>query len=61
MENIFLPTTIQFEDTDQPNVGKVVITPCHQGYGTTLGNALRRVLLSSLPGSAVESIKINES
>ncbi len=39
-------------------MGKVVITPCHQGYGTTLGNALRRVLLSSLPGAAVESIKI---
>lgn len=41
-----------------PNVGKMVITPCHQGYGTTLGNALRRVLLSSLPGAAVEAIKI---
>ncbi len=58
MEHILLPTTIEFQDTDRPNVGKVVITPCHQGYGTTLGNALRRVLLSSLPGAAVESIKI---
>lgn len=58
MEKILLPTTIEFEDTDKDNVGKMVVTPCHQGYGTTLGNALRRVLLSSLPGSAVESIKI---
>ncbi len=58
MEHILLPTTIEFQDTGRPNVGKVVITPCHQGYGTTLGNAFRRVLLSSLPGAAVESIKI---
>ncbi len=59
MEHILLPTIIEFIDTDQRNVEKVIITPCHQGYGTTLGNALRRVLLSSLPGAAVESVKIN--
>ena len=58
MEQIFLPTTIEFQETDRSNVGKMIITPCHQGYGTTLGNALRRVLLSSLPGAAVEAIKI---
>ena len=38
--------------------GKFVIEPLERGYGTTLGNALRRVLLSSLPGTAVTSIKI---
>ena len=54
-----MPTTIEFLDGDNPNAGQVVITPCHQGYGTTMGNALRRVLLSSLPGAAVESVKIN--
>jgi len=59
MEHIQLPSTIEFQETDQPNVGKVVVTPCHQGYGTTLGNALRRVLLSSLPGAAVESVKVD--
>jgi len=53
-----LPTTIEFLDGDHVNAGQVVITPCHQGYGTTMGNALRRVLLSSLPGAAVESVKI---
>ncbi|MBT4120756.1 MAG: DNA-directed RNA polymerase subunit alpha [Candidatus Magasanikbacteria bacterium] len=59
MEHILLPSTIEFQDTDEKNVAKVVITPCQQGYGTTLGNSLRRVLLSSLPGAAVESVKIN--
>ncbi|MDR2605968.1 MAG: DNA-directed RNA polymerase subunit alpha [Oscillospiraceae bacterium] len=39
--------------------GKFVLEPLARGYGYTLGNALRRVLLSSLPGTAVTSIKIN--
>ena len=38
--------------------GKFVVEPLERGYGTTLGNSLRRVLLSSLPGTAVTSIKI---
>ena len=38
--------------------GKYVVEPLERGYGTTLGNSLRRVLLSSLPGTAVTSIKI---
>ncbi len=59
MEHIFLPTTIEFQQTKDPTIGKVVILPCHQGYGTTIGNALRRVLLSSLPGAAVECVKID--
>jgi DNA-directed RNA polymerase subunit alpha len=40
------------------NHGKFEISGCYPGYGTTLGNALRRVLLSSLEGAAVKSIKI---
>lgn len=59
MEHIQLPTTIAFHTTAHPHIGELVMTPCSQGYGTTLGNALRRVLLSSLPGAAVESVKIN--
>ncbi len=60
MENpIHLPSTIEFLDTDKQHVQQVVITPCGQGYGTTLGNALRRVLLSSLPGAAAEAVKID--
>lgn len=57
MENFLLPSKVQFEATG-PLTGTVVVTPCYHGYGTTLGNALRRVLLSSLPGSAVEYFKV---
>ncbi|MBA3823332.1 MAG: DNA-directed RNA polymerase subunit alpha [Ktedonobacterales bacterium] len=41
------------------NYGRFIIEPLEAGYGRTLGNSLRRVLLSSLPGAAVTSIKIN--
>jgi DNA-directed RNA polymerase subunit alpha len=44
------------EDT---NYGKFIVEPLERGYGTTLGNSLRRILLSSLPGAAVTSIKID--
>jgi|YNPNPStandDraft_1061719.scaffolds.fasta_scaffold00384_12 DNA-directed RNA polymerase subunit alpha len=43
---------------DTPTYGKFVVEPLEQGFGYTLGNALRRVLLSSIPGAAVTSIKI---
>lgn len=58
MENILLPSRIQFGDGERPNEGTLTIEPCFHGYGTTLGNALRRVLLSSLPGAAVTAVKI---
>ena len=51
----------KIECTETPgdaSYGKYVIEPLERGYGTTLGNALRRVLLSSLPGTAPTSIKI---
>lgn len=41
------------------NYGQFSIGPLHKGYGITLGNALRRVLISSLPGAAITSIRIN--
>lgn len=41
------------------NYGKFIVEPLERGYGSTLGNALRRVLLSSLTGSAVSSVKID--
>ncbi|MEN6351103.1 MAG: DNA-directed RNA polymerase subunit alpha [Syntrophomonas sp.] len=47
------------EKDPSKNYGKFVIEPLERGYGTTLGNSLRRVLLSSLPGAAVTSIKID--
>jgi len=58
MENILLPSTITFKKGERPNEGVFVVEPCFHGYGTTLGNALRRVLLSSLVGSAVIAVKI---
>ncbi|MEN6328068.1 MAG: DNA-directed RNA polymerase subunit alpha [Syntrophomonas sp.] len=47
------------EKDPSTNYGKFVIEPLERGYGTTLGNSLRRVLLSSLPGAAVTAIKID--
>lgn len=45
-------------DAEKPGFGKFVIEPLDQGYGQTLGNSLRRVLLTSLPGSAITSVNI---
>lgn len=46
------------ESSEDSSYGKFVVEPLERGYGTTLGNSLRRVLLSSLPGAAISSIKI---
>jgi len=46
------------ETPGDASYGKYVVEPLERGYGTTLGNALRRILLSSLPGTAATSIKI---
>jgi len=45
-------------DSDGSIYGKFVIEPLERGYGTTLGNSLRRVLLSSMPGAAITSVRI---
>lgn len=58
MENILLPSKIVLEQGAKPNTSVLVVEPCFQGYGTTVGNALRRVLLSSLSGAAVTAVKI---
>jgi DNA-directed RNA polymerase subunit alpha len=55
--NMVLPK-IEIEASSR-NYGHFVISPLESGYGITLGNALRRVLLSSLPGAAVTSIRLN--
>lgn len=48
------------EYIESDNYGKFEIEPLERGFGTTLGNALRRVMLSSLPGDAITSVKIEE-
>ena len=47
------------EITEDSRYGRFVIEPLERGYGTTLGNSLRRIMLSSLPGAAVSSVKID--
>ena len=47
------------EISDDKRYGKFVVEPLERGYGTTLGNSLRRIMLSSLPGAAVSAIKID--
>lgn len=51
--------TISKEISDDGRYGKFIVEPLERGYGTTLGNAMRRILLSSLPGAAVTSVKID--
>ena len=47
------------EMSDDKRYGRFVVEPLERGYGTTLGNSLRRIMLSSLPGAAVSQIKID--
>ncbi len=47
-------------EAEARNYGRFIISPLEQGYGVTLGNTLRRVLLSSLEGAAVTSIRIKD-
>ena len=59
MIEIEKPTIECIYSQEDPNYGKFVVEPLERGYGTTLGNSLRRILLSSLPGAAVTSVKID--
>lgn len=55
-----LNTSIEIlENNPEDNYGKFFIGPLDRGYGTTLGNSIRRVLLGSLPGSAIATVKID--
>jgi len=58
MEEILLPSNIKLTPGEDARKAVLSIEPCWHGYGTTLGNALRRVMLSSLPGAAVTAVKI---
>ncbi|MBQ1351816.1 MAG: DNA-directed RNA polymerase subunit alpha [Oscillospiraceae bacterium] len=59
MVEIEKPRIECIETPGDETYGKYVVEPLERGYGTTLGNSLRRILLSSLPGTAVTMIKIN--
>ena len=58
MVEIEKPRIECIDNPEDGSYGKYVVEPLERGYGTTLGNALRRILLSSLPGTAATSIKI---
>ncbi len=58
MTEIEKPEIRRVDDGNEPNFGQFVVEPLERGYGTTLGNSLRRILLSSLPGTAVTSVRI---
>ena len=47
------------EISEDKKYGKFVVEPLERGYGITLGNSLRRIMLSSLPGAAVSQVKID--
>ena len=57
--NMVLPHKVE-SDAATRNYGRFIISPLESGYGLTLGNALRRVLLSSLPGAAITSIRVSD-
>ncbi|MGA1196954.1 MAG: DNA-directed RNA polymerase subunit alpha, partial [Candidatus Latescibacterota bacterium] len=59
LKNFQMPRSVQIdEDTLTHEYGKFTVQPLERGFGTTIGNALRRVLLSSIEGSAVKAAKI---
>lgn len=59
MIEIEKPNIETVEISEDAKYGKFVVEPLERGYGTTLGNSLRRILLSSLPGSAVTAVQID--
>lgn len=59
MIEIEKPKIETVEISDDATYGKLVVEPLERGYGTTLGNSLRRILLSSLPGAAVTSVHMD--
>lgn len=57
--SLIKPTKIQYTtEHDNPNKGKIIAEPFERGFGLTLGNSMRRVLLSSLQGAAITAVKI---
>ncbi len=58
-KSLLMPRDISFEEIDKSeNHGRIIVEPLERGWGSTLGNALRRIMLSSLQGAAVSSVKI---
>ena len=59
-KSLMMPKGIQIENPDNtPNYGRVIVEPLERGWGHTVGNSLRRILLSSLQGAAVRAIRMD--
>ncbi len=59
MTSLHMPDRIELEESSRTSTfGRFIASPLEEGYGTTLGNAMRRVLLSSIPGSAFTSVRV---
>lgn len=62
INNFQMPEKIEREESSYTETfGKFIIYPLERGYGTTLGNSVRRILISSLPGHAIIAIKVNDA
>jgi DNA-directed RNA polymerase subunit alpha len=58
--NLQMPESVELEESSYSSTfGRFIVQPLERGFGTTIGNALRRVLLSSLPGAAITMIRID--
>ena len=55
-----MPDRVQIEESSEDYNGRFTMQPLEIGYGVTIGNALRRCLLSSIPGSAIVGLKITD-
>jgi DNA-directed RNA polymerase subunit alpha len=60
MTNMQMPESIQLDESTYSNTfGRFIVQPLERGFGVTIGNAFRRVLLSSLPGSAITALRVD--
>src|SRR5579864_7802380 len=60
MINLHMPDRIELEESSRTNTyGRFIASPLEEGYGTTLGNSMRRVLLSSIPGTAFTNVRFD--
>ena len=60
LPNFQMPESIELDESTYTNTkGKFIVQPLERGFGATIGNAFRRVLISSLPGSAITSLRID--
>jgi len=58
--NLQMPESVELEESSYSSTfGRFIVQPLERGFGTTIGNALRRVLLSSLPGAAITMIRVD--